>query len=162
EHNADEALFQAYRARVAAAAAALSAHDVADAARQLDAAPEGLRGWEWRHLHSRLDDSSSVIPLPAGGTGFLLGAPDRLQVGDMPDAGVLLTDLQGGEPRPLPISPERGRLWSATQTRRGLRLVAWVGNGAFDLLDEAGHALCRVEIPGASEPVRLAVSPDGS
>ena len=45
-----EAQFQAYRARLAAAAAALSAHDVADAARQLDAAPEDLRDWEWRHL----------------------------------------------------------------------------------------------------------------
>ena len=54
-------------ARLAAATAALQNHDVADAARQLDAAPEDLRGWEWRHLHSRLDDSSAVIPLPAGG-----------------------------------------------------------------------------------------------
>ena len=53
-----EAMYQAYRARLAAAVAALSHHDVADAARQLDAAPEDLRGWEWRHLHSRLDDSS--------------------------------------------------------------------------------------------------------
>src|SRR5262249_25734396 len=56
-----EAQFQAYRAHVAAAVAALSAHDVADAARQLDAAPEDLRGWEWRHLRSRLDDSAQVI-----------------------------------------------------------------------------------------------------
>ena len=74
EHNAQQAIdekreaqFQAYRARIAAAAAALSAHDVADAARQLDAAPEDLRDWEWGHLHSRLDDSSAVFPLPAGG-----------------------------------------------------------------------------------------------
>src|SRR5262249_28218423 len=52
-----EATYQAYRARLAAAVAALSGHDVADAARHLDAAPEALRGWEWRHLHSRLDDS---------------------------------------------------------------------------------------------------------
>jgi hypothetical protein len=35
---------------------ALAAHDVADAARQLEAAPEELRDWEWRHLHSQLDD----------------------------------------------------------------------------------------------------------
>src|SRR6516225_3313747 len=46
EHNARvamdkerEAQFQAYRARMAAASAALSAHDVSDAAHQLDAAP---------------------------------------------------------------------------------------------------------------------------
>src|SRR5262249_17912898 len=64
-----EALFQTYRARVAAAIAALATHDVADARRQLDAAPEHLRDWEWRHLHSRLDDSSAVIPLPVGKVG---------------------------------------------------------------------------------------------
>ena len=104
-----EALFQAYRARLAAAVAALSDHDVADAARQLDAAPEDLRGWEWRHLHSRLDDSSAVIPLPAGGVGFLLAAPDRLRVGVLTGAGLRLTDLEGGELRTLPIGPERGR-----------------------------------------------------
>ena len=85
-------------------------HDVADAARQLDAAPEALRGWEWRHLHSRLDDSSAVIPLPAGGAGFLLPAPDRLRVGVLTGAGLRLTDLEGGEPRTLPIGPERGQL----------------------------------------------------
>ena len=59
-----EALFQAYRARLSAATAAISAHDVADAADQLEAAPADLRDWEWRHLQSRLDDSTAVIPLP--------------------------------------------------------------------------------------------------
>ena len=82
---------------------------MADAARQLDAAPEDLRGWEWRHLHSRLDDSSAVIPLPAEGVGFLLGAPDRLRVGALTGAGLRVTDLEGGEHRTLPIGPERGR-----------------------------------------------------
>ena len=48
--------------------------------RQLDAAPEDLRDWEWRHLRSQLDDSTAVFPLPAGGVGFLFGAPDRLRV----------------------------------------------------------------------------------
>src|SRR5262249_41510017 len=97
-----KAQFQAYRARLAAAAAALAAHDVDDAARQLDAAPEDLRDWEWRHLHSRLDDSSSVIPLPAERVGFLLPAPDRLRIGTLTGAGLRVTDLEGGEPRTLP------------------------------------------------------------
>src|SRR5262245_60613062 len=60
--NARQARYQAYRARLAAAAAALSHHDVADAARQLKEAPEEWRGWEWRHLHARLDDSAAVLP----------------------------------------------------------------------------------------------------
>jgi predicted Ser/Thr protein kinase len=65
--NERQARSQAYRERLAAAVAALSHHDFADAARQLKEAPEELRGWEWRHLHARLDDSAATIPLPKGG-----------------------------------------------------------------------------------------------
>src|SRR5262249_53230007 len=59
------ATYEAYRARLAAATSALVNHDVADAASQLEAAPEELRGWEWRHLHSRLDDSIASFPAPS-------------------------------------------------------------------------------------------------
>ena len=122
---------------------------MADAARQLDAAPEDLRDWEWRHLRSRLDDSSSVIPLPAGGAGLLTGAPDRLRAGAMTGAGLRLTDLEGGEHRTVCRSASSTRRFvTVTQTRRGLRVAAWVGDTAFDLLDEAGQVLCRVAVPG--------------
>ena len=83
-------------------------HDVADAARQLDAAPEDLRGWEWRHLHSRLDDSSAVIPLPAGGVGFLIGRP-----GPAPGRGL-------DQRRPAPHGPG-GRRAQDTADRPGAR-----------------------------------------
>jgi WD40 repeat protein len=163
EHEKREAQHEAYRARIAAAAAALQNHDVADAARQLEAAPEELRGWEWRHLHSRLDDSSAVVRLPAGKAGFLLAATDRLWVAARTSAGLRLTDLEGGQDKTLPLDPERRRSLTITPTRRGLRVVAWVGNTTFDLLDEAGRALCRVEVPGAWEPSPgVVVSPDGT
>jgi WD40 repeat protein/tRNA A-37 threonylcarbamoyl transferase component Bud32 len=155
------ALHQAYRARLAAAGAALQNHDVADVARQLDAAPEDLRGWEWRHFHSRLDDSSAVVSVPTGAVGFLLGAPDRLRGGAMTAAGLRLTDQESGAHTMLPIGPERGHYVTATQTHRGLRIVAWVGNTTFDLLDEAGRVLCRVQMPKATMPNPVAVSPDG-
>src|SRR5262249_59623595 len=58
EQNARQARFQTYRSRIAAATAALSAHDVTDAERQLREAPEELRDWEWRRLESRLEYSS--------------------------------------------------------------------------------------------------------
>ena len=93
------AVYQAYRASLAAASAAIQNHDVGDAARQLESAPEVLRDWEWRHLHSRLDDSSSIVPLPAGAGGFLIAAPDRLRVGDLTATGLRITDLEGGENR---------------------------------------------------------------
>ena len=122
-------------------------HDVADAARQLDAAPEDLRGWEWRHLRSRLDDSSSVIPLPAGGSGILIPGPDRLRVGILTGDGLRLTDLDGGEQRDSAAPPEAPHGVTAAETRLGLRVAAWV-DGAFDLLDEAGRRVCRVDLPG--------------
>src|SRR5262249_17579101 len=103
-----------------------------------------------------------VIPLPAGKTGFLLGAPGRLRAAAFTPAGLRLTDLEGGEPRTLPISPQRGRLGTVTQTRRGIRIVVWVGNTTFHLFDEAGQVLCRVELPQATEPGLVVVSPDGT
>jgi WD40 repeat protein/predicted Ser/Thr protein kinase len=157
-----EALYQAYRARLAAAGAALQNHDVADAARQLGAAPEALRGWEWRHFHSRLDDSSAVLPVPAGGVGFLLPGPDRLHVGAWTRDGLRLTDLEGGAARTLPIGPEHRLLAWLTPTRRGLRVAAWVENTAFDLLDEAGRVLCPVATPEGKYPTPVVVSPDGT
>src|SRR5262249_50638242 len=73
EHNADvandekrEARSQTYRARIAAATAALQNHDVADARNQLEAAPPELHDWEWRHLQSRLDDCSRRIQAATG------------------------------------------------------------------------------------------------
>src|SRR6516165_10572134 len=89
----NEAQFQAYRARIAAAVAALSVHDVADAARQLREAPEELRDWEWRHLHSRLDDSAAVVQVPARIAG-VLGAPDRLEAWELTKTGLRIIDLE--------------------------------------------------------------------
>jgi WD40 repeat protein len=161
--NAQQGQYQTYRARLAAAGAALQNHDVADAKRQLAAAPKELRGWEWRHLHSRLDDSAAAIPLPAGSRdAFVFADAHRLRVGAWTGAGLRLTDLEGSEHQTLPIRPERGHLVFASQTRRGLRVARWVGNTAFDLLDETGQALCRANMPEAKGQSPVVVSPDGT
>src|SRR5262249_41375906 len=81
-------------------------------------------------------------------------APPRAGPGDVPrpgagaPAGWRPAAREGGAPRPPPPGPERPRWVRATQPRRGLRVAAWVGNTTFDLLDEAGRVLCRVEEPG--------------
>jgi WD40 repeat protein len=173
------ALHHAYRASLAAASAALESHDVADAARHLKLAPQALQGWEWRHLSNRLDDSSSVVSLPAGDRAFLLAAPfplpsppaaggegrvrgDRFRVGVLTSAGLRITDLEGGEHTTVPLRPEH-QLYacSATQTRVGLRVTAWLGNTAFELLDDAGRVLCRVR-PTVEGIHDVVVSPDGT
>jgi WD40 repeat protein/predicted Ser/Thr protein kinase len=166
EHNANEALFEAYRGRLAAAAAALSAHDVADAAHQLDAAPKELRDWEWRHLQSRLDDSSAMIPWAAKNTGLLEASPDGLQAWAVTDAGLRLTDLENyrghREHRDKTIHLSVSSVSTVVRTRRGLRIAAWVGDRALDLLNEAGQVLCHVEAPPTREPSSVAVRPDGA
>jgi eukaryotic-like serine/threonine-protein kinase len=159
-----EAVFQTYRARIAAAVAALSVHDVADAARQLDAAPKELRDWEWRHLESRLDDSSAMIPMPARNAG-VVGAPDRLQAWELTDSGLRVIYLENhredkGKSIDLPVS-STSSVFSVVPTRSGLRILAKVGKTGFDLLDEAGRALCRLEMPGGQLAGPVALSPDG-
>jgi WD40 repeat protein/predicted Ser/Thr protein kinase len=162
EHQGREALHEAYRARVSAAVAALQNHDVVDAARQLDAAPKDLRGWEWRHLRSRLDDSAAVVPLPAAGDGYLLPAPDQLRIGVWTSHGLRITDLEGRELGTVPIGPQRGPLDTAASTRRGLRVVVWTGKASFNLLDEAGQVVCRVEVPELKAPCPVVLSPEGT
>jgi hypothetical protein len=83
-----EAKVQAYLSCIAAAVAALSANDVADAAHQLDAAPKALPDWEWRHLSSRLDDSSAVVRLRPSDPAFLLSDPEGLRVGTFTRTGL--------------------------------------------------------------------------
>jgi hypothetical protein len=156
---------KAYRACLAAASAALQNHDVADADRHLQSAPESLRSWEWRHLRSRLDDSSVVVPLPAEKSGFLLAAPARFQLGVLSSSGLRLTDLEGDEPRTVPLGLEHRHHLNFTQTHRGLRITAWVeDNTAFDVLDDAGQVLCRVATPENrdGDPAHVVVSPDGT
>src|SRR5262245_10632998 len=102
DRNARLARYEAYRARLAAAAAALSYHDVADAARQLEEAPEEGRGWEWRHLRARLDDRAAVLPagqlLRRGPSGFhvVVFTPDALVLSDEEGKRISST------PRPAP------------------------------------------------------------
>jgi WD40 repeat protein/serine/threonine protein kinase len=112
--HAIEARHEAYRADVAAAAAALHRHDVVEAERLLDVAPQELRGWEWRHLRSSLDQSVRVLPaldgplrcLDVGGDGRWIASAPR-------DGSVRVRDAATGE--------ERGAVSLAGQTIDDLR-----------------------------------------
>jgi WD40 repeat protein/serine/threonine protein kinase len=55
------ALRETYQARLAATMMALREGNVREAALQLEAAPTGLRGWEWQHLHARVSDLSPIV-----------------------------------------------------------------------------------------------------
>ena len=156
-----EALFQAYHARISAAAASISAHDVTEAQRQLDAAPKDLRGWEWRHLLGRLDDSDSLIRSSDQRNPSLLSGAAGLRVGVLTPDGLRFTNLDGGEPSLYPSPPDGLQGDCAIQTQFGLRIVSWAGTKAFNLYDDKGRRLCRVELPGVGGQAAVFASADG-
>src|SRR5262249_38078307 len=141
-----EATYQAYRARLAAAVAALSSHDVADAARHLDAAPEALRGWEWRHLHSRLDDSIADISAPASATRLSPG-PRGLRLVILADQSLRVLDEQGQAERTVPFPHEDGTVWAVAQAPQGLLLLDRASGRVARLRDTTGAVRAKVQVP---------------
>jgi WD40 repeat protein/serine/threonine protein kinase len=165
EHNAHvadgekhAALRQAYRADLAAAAAALQSHDVAFAARQLDEAPEALRGWEWRHLHSRLDDSIAVFPAPVGATYLTLGA-DEPRLAVLADQRVRLLDELGRTERTVPYPLEHRGLWTVARTPQGLLYLGATERMVY-LRDESGEVRLGVEAAAGDTAACLSLSPN--
>jgi WD40 repeat protein len=153
------ALFQAYRARLSAAVAALQNHDVADAARHLDAPPEALRGWEWRHLSSRLDESLAVIPIPPSGT-LLAPGPQGLRLVTLPDRSVRLLDEQGHVERTVPFPHENETVWADAQTSEGLLTLDRVSGPIARLRDATGTVRVNVRVPTDHGLSRIGLSPD--
>jgi WD40 repeat protein/predicted Ser/Thr protein kinase len=159
-HSAGQARSQAYQARLAAAIAALSGNDVADAARQLERAPAELRGWEWRHLRSRLDDSAAVDHLYPGTPALLLPGPKELRVGIFSDNGLRFTDESGNESPKLPF-PEIVQRLAIAPAGDGWLLAARANEGPphLTLRDETGRVLHEIH-PRGGRIIHLTLSRD--
>jgi WD40 repeat protein/serine/threonine protein kinase len=172
------ATYESYRARIAAAAAAISHRDVVDAARQLEAAPEHLRDWEWRHLHARLDDSTKVFPAIAGESQFLVSDPKGVRIARLTRTSLRLTDLEGTELRARSFPPVADFMYyPPLQTGNSLRLLAKVRKtrtpskeSQFDypydvsflnILDDEGKVHTQLKCPPGVDTTLVAVSPDG-
>ena len=178
EHERD-ASYESYRARIAAATAALMQHDVVDAARHLGAAPERLRGWEWNHLRNRLDDGKIVFTARAGESGFLLRDTAGIRIAGLSNSGIRLFDLDGHEllSRALQLE-DRVPHNPPILTREGLRILRRereTGNQGADLhgkrvsysniawlVDQEGQEKTRLEGPKGSVPFGIFANPDGS
>jgi WD40 repeat protein/predicted Ser/Thr protein kinase len=173
------ATYQSYRARIAAAVAALSHHDVADAAGQLDAAPPAWRDWEWRHLRIRLDDSTSVLPAYSGELQYLIRDAKGIRTAALTRDSLRLTDLESNELLTRSFGTETiYRNLSPLLTRHGLRLAGRPGESAagspalaqspdrttniLELLDDEGRAQARLKGPEGTQASLTAVSPDGA
>jgi WD40 repeat protein/predicted Ser/Thr protein kinase len=173
------AIYQTYRARIAAAVAAIARHDVADAARQLGAAPEEWRDWEWRHLRLQLDDSIAVVPAAAGESQFLIDSPEGLRVAATTRESLRITDLKGNQLLTRSFRPvSKFGQFLAIATRPGLSLVGTRGanrdtNSIIEssdvsnstsviLMDEGGTEQTTFEGPPGTDAHLVAVSPDCS
>src|SRR5262249_53016883 len=97
---------------------------------------------------------------PTGGSGILIPGPRQLRLGIVTGDGLRVSDLDGREQARVPICTKIPHGVTAVETRLGLR-VAVPLVGAFELLDEDGRRVCRVEVPGDAQP-RVAISPDGT
>ena len=114
---AEQAIRQAYRAQIGAASAALQVPDLPGARRALEAVPEARRGWEWCHLHARLDDSVATL---ADGNGALHG----WLVGYVATADSLTT-LHGGQTAFGPSVVERPRVGRGGVVERHMDWGHW-------------------------------------
>jgi WD40 repeat protein len=150
------ALREAYRARIAAASAALLSHDVIEAQHHLAAAPEGLRDWEWKHLNCQLDESSALYRQQEGEKLSLLQTPGAIWWTAATASTLAVKDEAGRELRSYPL--RRARM---------LHLGAGPHDTTFEtpgedqtavvIVDGTGHELLRL-----ARLFHLISSPDGS
>ena len=143
QHHAER---QTYRARIAAAATAVETHDTVLARSNLEAAPVEMRGWEWRHFQSRLDQSSLAIDVETSRHTELRFESDDTQLVVLDWSSVpwvvFSIDLAGdavpgerfsvGMSRPYRVPAEAG--WQATRSVYFVR-----GESTVELTDPSGN-----------------------
>jgi WD40 repeat protein len=153
------ARYEAYRARMAAANAALQNDDVADAARHLAEAPAELRGWEWRHLSSRLDDSYASFPSPAYAT-YLWPQKNGLRREVQVNKTLQRFDETGRIERSIPVPDLGGKVLQTVGTPDGLFFLDMVADGVLRVRQESGKEKMRLKGPTDASPGSAAASPD--
>jgi WD40 repeat protein/serine/threonine protein kinase len=128
---------EAYQGRLAAAQVALSGHELEEASRHLESAPEALRGWEWRHLESRLrEESPTIIKTPAiyGGAWAL---PSNGKFGVTLNEGVIrLIEVNSGK---LIHTFPRATTTGGAPTKTGYVALTQRSPEVWDLEDETGR-----------------------
>ena len=159
EASRSEAELQAYVSSLAAAEASLVSDNVAEAAAHLDAAPTSLRGWEWWHLHGRLD--RSLEQFRAHRIGITTASwQDGMLLTASIDSTLRLS--RGGDTTstqrfgPLPSEVE-----SAEFIPGGVRLAAGLSDSGVVLVDRRSGSIERLE-PQGGQFAQVSVSPDGS
>ena len=151
------ALHETYQARLSAAMMALQEINIREAALQLDAAPPGLRGWEWQHLHARVSDLSpiSLIAQPEFDEWVTYFPPGKALIARRGHRN-LLVDLQ--RRTVLRDLCDDSSFRGIVNSSPGVLLASARAQGGMTLLDETG---IEINIPVTLETTQyLALSRD--
>src|SRR5262249_35275353 len=108
---------------------------------------EGVRGWEWQHLNSRLDESTGDIPAQASAARLWPG-PQGLRLVTLADQSLRVLDEQGHVERTVPFPHQNGALWAVPPGPEGLFVLDQVSGRDARLRDATGAVLLNVQAPG--------------
>jgi WD40 repeat protein/serine/threonine protein kinase len=160
--------WERYRSNIAAAAAALQLQNSGTASRALEAAPPEHRNWEWRHLHSQLDNSYGVMPwmVPTSGLSGSWQLPvvspsgEQIAILDSDGLAIHLWDATTGAAIGS-LRGHEGPINALAYSPDGKRLASCSSDKTIRLWDTAA-AKEAAELRGHEKPVEwLAYSPDG-
>ena len=142
--------------------------------------PRGLcAGWEWRHLHTRLDDSMTVLPPNPGEFQYLVRDPKEIRIAALTHASLRLTDMEGHElltrsfgpdaiDRDLAPLPSRHGMWLLGTGGQSVIRIPAIGKypdrstNILNLLDDQGRLQTQLSRPSRSEAHLVALSPNDS
>ncbi|MBL8879702.1 MAG: protein kinase, partial [Phycisphaerales bacterium] len=159
----EQAQWEAYKASLAAADAALSANNAAMAKARLESAPLSHRGWEWRYLNARLDQSLRSYALPSTLAARPVITPDHSRVfAPLTNGEIQSIDPSTGEMRQFASigSPD---ITTLAISADGTRLAVGMRDGAVRLLDAfSSRELLRFRSQHAGPISAIAFAPNGS
>jgi WD40 repeat protein/tRNA A-37 threonylcarbamoyl transferase component Bud32 len=160
---------ESYRASLAAAGALLR-DDPVEAAHYLDAAPEELRGWEWRYLNAQLDRHVMSYAGPLGVDPIFAFSPDGSRLlASLDGRGIGVWDVERtGMARTIPTDGPVTGMAVATSvpgriayaTSEGAIITCDIDGANVDVLRASGEAV--YAIAWSRDGARLAVTDESS
>jgi WD40 repeat protein/serine/threonine protein kinase len=162
ERVREEAEWDAYVANIGAAKTALEHNEMATVRARLAACPQRFRGWEWRHLDARADDSLAVLRGHEDMVKSAAFSPDGARVVTASqDNTARLWDVATGRETAV-LRGHQNWVWGAAFSRDGARVVTASEDQTARLWDAAtGRELVvlRGHLSGVDS---AAFSPDGA
>jgi WD40 repeat protein/serine/threonine protein kinase len=157
----ERAEFQAYVANIAAANTAIQVHDIVDARERLERAPARLRGWEWSHLHNRLDQSAETLTAHQAYVEAVAFSRDGKRLASSSwDKTARVVDRSTGEV--LALYEAGVEIWGLAHHPRTEEIALGCWDGSVRLWNPERKTITRTLHGPHTEVYALAFSPDGA